>query len=148
MSVGGGWGKWVIGCDHLMPGFARLYIVVARPGNFSEQASKGTRPATEFEFANTASAGTPASFLKPNWLSFEVAGKIVAAPANHRIVSGTFHGTWGTPEGACLSQPNAVCVEANLNVTFRLDSTYGYCFSNDDCVAPLECDPVAFACFN
>jgi|GEM_PF-3157902 len=141
-------GKWVIGCDHLMPGFARIDIEVAPPGNFSEQMSAGSKPATEFEFSTGATPNSAVALSNPNLAEAEVAGTITAMPGNHRVVSGTFHGKWSPPLSTCKSLSSSACVEATLNVTFRLNSSYGYCFSNDDCVAPLTCDPIAFACFN
>ena len=141
-------GKWAIGCEHLMPGFARLFIPVARPGNFSEQLSVGPHPKIEFYFKSDASPFGSVVLGVDNFQHAEAAWSITAAPSNYRLVSGTFHGKWAIPDSACGSSSGVTCAEADVNVSFRLESEYGYCFADTDCAAPRVCNPIAFACYD
>jgi hypothetical protein len=139
-------GEWVIGCDHLMPGFARLYIPIKKPSTLSETASKGQKAQMEFEYGDDAAS---LSLDTANFVSAELGGSIALDQyPGYRIVSGTFHGTWTKPDSACLAFYSLPCAAADINVTFRINSEYGTCFDNSECTAPLVCTPGAYRCYS
>ena len=143
-------GKWVIGCDHLSPGFARLYVPVQKPGNFTESATPASKPQVGegagmlFEF----SADTMTSVLLyiPNFVRADLVGSVVVASSPYRTVSGTFHGDWATPDASCAALSGSPCAAADVNVTFRISTKYGSCFSDGDCTSPETCDSVGYYC--
>jgi hypothetical protein len=143
-------GKWVIGCDHMNPGFARLYVPIQKPGSFAESATPATKPTVGegagmlFEFS--ADTMTSVMLYTPNFVRADLAGSVVVGSAPYRTVSGTLHGEWTTPAASCAALSSSPCASANINVTFRISTQYGSCFSNADCTSPQTCDSVADYC--
>lgn len=140
-------GKWVIGCDSLGSGLARIYVPIQTPGTLAETVAAGTASRSEFEFAANGTDSSVTLFAG-NFVSAELRGGVVVTSAPYRVVSGTFHALWSTPDSACTAFAGSRCAEARLNVTFRLSTRYGSCFSNSDCKAPLTCNLVGYACYN
>jgi hypothetical protein len=143
-------GKWVIGCDHLNPGFARLYVPIQMPGGFAETATPASKPqvgeGTGMLFEFSADTSTSIELYIDNFVRADLAGTIVVGSAPSRSVSGTFHGDWATPGSSCSGLSGGPCAAADLNVTFRIQTRYGSCFSAADCTAPQMCDSVSYLC--
>ncbi|HWZ92799.1 MAG TPA: hypothetical protein VNW92_28230 [Polyangiaceae bacterium] len=140
-------GKWVIGCDHLNAGYARLFVPVQKPGSFAETATAGSQPQMEFEFSVDATSSV--ALFGSNLVSAELAGAVVATYGGvYRAVSGTFHGSWAAPDSTCSGLYGSACAVADINVTFRIETTSGTCFSDSECPPPETCNMVGYACFN
>jgi len=139
-------GEWVIGCDHLGYGFARLYVPIQMPGTFAETVTPGSAPKMEFELS--VGDGTTSVFLlASNLIGAKLAGSVDIVSGKYRTVSGTFHGAWGKPDATCSAFTGTTCAVTDINVSFRIYTYYGSCFSDNDCAAGLTCDPIARSCF-
>jgi hypothetical protein len=144
-------GKWAIGCDWL--GRASnvhvvLDIPITPPGSFSGSMGPGDAAIGDFQFTATG-ANTSVALFGDNLVSAEIAGTVVAdgSPGTpSRIISGTFHGVWGTPDSSCKGASGTACGTAELNVTFRSHTTFGTCFADAECESPEVCDMVAYYC--
>jgi hypothetical protein len=143
-------GKWVIGCNHLNPGFARLYVPIQQPGSVGETAwywlppHIGEQPGMGFEFS--VDTTTSVALFSGNLERADLADTIALAGAPYRIVSGTFHGVWATPGSPCYGLLGSACAAADINVTFRIKTNFGSCFGDEDCTPPKTCDSVARRC--
>jgi len=146
-------GKWVIGCDHVGINSADVHVVldvpIIRPGSFSASMQPGDAAFADFQFYAVGFNKTVALFAG-NLVSAQIAGTVVADDSSptypYRVVSGTFHGVWGTPETSCLSVGSTACATAELNVTFSSRTQYGTCFAATDCTLPETCDMVGLYC--
>jgi hypothetical protein len=140
-------GKWVVGCDNMNPGFARLRIPIQEPGPFMEVAALDAGAPMEFEFS--ADTSTSVALFAGNLQDAELAGNVAAtgtAAYPYRTVTGTLRGAWATPSSSCLSLSGGTCVATEINVNFRLMSRYGTCLSSTECTSPQTCDSVGYYC--
>jgi len=143
-------GKWAIGCDHVTStGRVVLDVPITRPGEFNLALTPANATSLDFQYLPATATGVVTLFAG-NFVRAEVEGTVVVTSASsaYRVVSGTFHGVWSTPDGSCKSLAGAACASAELNVTFRLSTRYGSCFDDSECTPPLTCDMIGFACFN
>lgn len=143
-------GKWGIGCNHIGAlGQAVLDVPIARPGAFTFALTPANAGTLDFQYVPATGNGVVALFAG-NFVRAEVQGTVVVTPpgSEYRVVSGTFHGVWSAPDSSCKSLAGGACASAELNVTFRLTTRFGSCFSDSECTPPLTCDMVGFACFN
>jgi hypothetical protein len=146
LGVGTRSGKWTIGCKLQNSNMVELDVAIQRPGAFSETLRAGSASTAEFQFAAVFNSVT---FFAENFERAELAGSVVTTPGSeYRVISGTFHGVWGAPESSCRALGGTECVAAELNVTFRVETRFGSCFSSADCAAPMTCNPIALACYN
>jgi hypothetical protein len=137
-------GEWVIGCDETNPGFARIYIPIQKPGSFAATGTPDASAPMDFELS--ADTTTSVALFTDNLVRASVAGTISTPSSSSRVVTGTFHGDWSTPDSSCLGLYSSPCAAANVNVTFRTASRYGSCLSDADCTAPQTCDGVGYFC--
>jgi hypothetical protein len=136
-------GEWVIGCDTTSLGLARIYIPIQKVGSISGTATAGSASGMDFEFS--ADSTTSIALFSTSLVHATMVGTI-AASSPGRVVTGTFHGQWGTPDSSCSGLYGVPCAAADINVTFREASMYGTCLSDADCTAPATCDSVAYYC--
>ena len=138
-------GKWVIGCDDMNGGFARLYVPIQGPGSFAETATAASQPSMQFEFSTGGSSSV--TLFASNLVTAELMGEVVVVSAPYREVSGTFHAVWATPDSSCSALSGSTCAVSNINVTFRIMTNYGSCFGNTDCTPPQTCNMVGYYCY-
>ena len=138
---------WVIGCDHVGVGFARLYIPIVAPGDFNASLTPATVGKTDFQFSATATDSLLMS--SSNFVAATLAGTVTATagPPVSRTVTGTVHASWSAPMPTCTALSGTLCGTADLNVNFRYHTGTGTCLTNSDCVAPKTCSPAGLECF-
>lgn len=141
-------GEWAMGCNTLGPGFGRLFIPIKEPGIFIETATAMSKPQTEFEFSADSAMVNQSSvaLFSSNLVCADIAATIAALPYSYRSISGTFHGSWTTPGPGCSGPYGSPCAATDINVTFRMRTTYGNCLTNADCTPPQACEAVAYQC--
>lgn len=143
-------GNWVIGCDHVGSlGRVVLDVPIVRPGAFKLALAPATAKPVDFQYTSANLTGVVALFAG-NFVRAQVEGTVVVSSTSseYRVVSGTFHGVWNAPDSSCVSLAGIACASAELNVTFRLTTRFGSCFADGECMPPLTCDMIGFACFN
>jgi hypothetical protein len=141
-------GKWAMGCNSLGPGFGRFFIPIREPGAFVETATAGSKPQTEFEFSadSTVVNQSAVALFSSNLVCAQIAGTVAVVSGPYRSISGTFHGEWTTPGPGCNGPYGSPCAPTNINVTFRMQTTYGNCLTNADCPSGQTCEAVAYTC--
>ena len=115
---------WLTGCRPSgMPGVGYFYLVSVPwqlPGTFDLVRTTNQTRAGADEILESDSTGV--DFTTPNLVKGELAGTVVKdATGMHTILTGTFRGTWGTPDASCTGNAVNKCYAAQINGTFRSD---------------------------
>ena len=145
-------GAWELGCEHKKSpadGYQVLYVTVRRPSELVEAFMPANNPNFRLIYipAGMTQSTMGVSSGDPNRVSAQLESNIAPVSSTYRLVTGTLHSSWSAPDSKCLSYFSAGCASADINVTFRLETDYGNCLDDSDCVAPKTCDKVAYTCF-